>query len=138
MNKKQIRECVRIASDFHPRHPLFASFAHYSFIFQNNTMLGWGINVNAIPPIHFGYAQRMKNYNHEDFLPKIHAELHAYNRVKGLLDPKKAWECLNLRLNKSKEMKISAPCSVCANWMRSLGAETVYFSTDSGIAKLKF
>lgn len=133
MNKKLIRECLRIAEDFHPRHPLRDTFSHYSFIFQNNSMLGWGINVNAIPPIHFGYGKRIQNF---PFLPKIHAELNCYNKVKGILNPRYNWICVNIRLNKLNEMKISQPCSVCATWMKALGCSKVYFSTDIGFAKI--
>lgn len=138
MNKKQLRECLRIATEYHPRHPLFNTFSHYSFIFQNNSLLGWGINVNAVPPVHFGYGKRLKNFNYEDFLPKIHAELNAFNKVKGILDQRKDWTCLNIRLNKLREMKISAPCCTCSAWMRELGCKTVFFSTDAGFAKIKF
>lgn len=133
MNKKLIRECLRLAVDYHPRHPLFDTFSHYSFIFQNNSLLGWATNVNVVPPIHFGYGNRLKNL---PFQPKTHAEHNAFNKVRGLINPKYCWTCLNIRLNKAFEIKNSMPCSCCSAWMKVMGCNHIWFSTDIGFAKI--
>lgn len=80
------------------------------------------------PPIEgFGYS---KSFG------KIHSENDVYRKAKGLLDPQKPFDIVNIRLNKSGDSRISKPCPCCSAFLETVGCRNVYFSTDDGFAKV--
>lgn len=132
MKTSILNECLRIARDKHgPSHPSWGKKAvHYSFIVQNNKILGMGINrPHTKPPIHYGYP----------YYSDVHAEIDAWNKVKGLLH-NKPWELVNIKLSKQKPifpMANATPCKNCLLMCHNLGCKAFYFSTSNGkMAKL--
>jgi hypothetical protein len=111
---------------------------HWTFIVQNNKILGWGTNNNAIP--HKGLGFWNNRFDHREdgdqHEPKTHSELSAYKKAKGLLDPGKKWEAVNIRLNREGAMKMSKPCRCCYEFLKTLECSSVHFSTDCGWAKI--
>jgi hypothetical protein len=122
-----LRECLRIAKAKLPRHPQFAYYPHFSFIIQDNKLIEWATNTSHQPPIHLGYEARIM-----DGKAKTHAEFNAYRRAKGILISGAPFECVNIRLNKQGEMKMSAPCSCCHAFLGELGCINCYFTNGDG------
>lgn len=127
MKNTIIRHCLKIAQKKNnpEDHPRWGFFTHYSFIIQDNKLLEWGMNRTGDPYI-LGY--------HPDSF--IHSETDAYRKAKGLLDPKKPFEVLNIRLNKNNELRNSKPCPCCYGFIKAMGASKIYFSTDIGIVRI--
>lgn len=115
------------------KHPLVNSlnvrvtFIHWSFIVQNNKIVEWGTNRNGVPPVYFGYSDRIDGAE-----PKIHAELDAWNKAKGLLDRNVKFECINIRLNRAGSLRLSKPCTCCESFLFSIGCSKVFYSTENG------
>lgn len=126
MKNTIIRDCLRIAEQKNNTedHPRWGFFMHYSFIVQDNKLIEWGVNRMGDPFI--------KGYHKDAY---IHSETDAYRKAKGLLDPKKPFEVLNIRLNKLNELRNSKPCPCCYAFIKSMGARHIYFSTDVGFVK---
>lgn len=127
MKNTIIRDCLRIAEQKNnpDDHPQYGFFHHYSFIIQDNKIIEWGMNRDGSPFIH-GYHDSSK----------IHSEVDAFRKARGLLDPKKPFEILNIRLNKTNQLRNSKPCKCCFSFIKAMGASKIYFSTDVGIAKI--
>lgn len=121
-----LRECVRIAREKNERRD--GNFRHFSFVIQKNKIVEFGMNVGrAKPPLYFGYPEKAG----------IHAETFAYKKAKGLLRGED-FEMLNIRLNRSGELKLSKPCPCCYALLQTVGCKAVWFSVDGGeFAKLK-
>ena len=130
MKKTILRDALRIARDKLAGHPQYKFFCHYAFIVQDNKIVEWATNTELEPPKHLGYHTRLSQADTAH--PKAHAEFNAYKKAKGILDHSKPFECINIRLNKVGEMKMSAPCCCCQTFLDELGCSTVYFSTDNG------
>lgn len=131
MKNGLIREALRIAREKLPLHPQFAYWPHYSFIVQNNKIVEWGYNTQQEPAVHLGYSVQL-----DGGLSKTHAELNAYRKAKGLLNPNKNFETINIRLSRQGEIRISAPCKCCFNFLQTMGCAQCWFSTDVGFAKI--
>lgn len=122
-----LRECVRLARKKNPS--LDNQFRHFSFIVQRNKLVEWGTNVPKADPLtFFGYSN----------ISGVHAETNAYAKAKGILDKNYSFEVVNIRLNKSGDLKLSKPCACCYSFLESFGCSTVWFSTEAGFAKLMF
>lgn len=136
MNKRLLNDMMRIAVDYLPRHPQFKYYPVYSFIVQNNAIIEWSTNAAGDPsgPLRAMYEARVA---HLDGRPKIHAEVRAYNKAKGLLRRDVAFEVANIRLNRTGHMRMAAPCNCCSCFLKSLGGNKVYFTTDYGWAKME-
>ena len=79
----------------------------------------------------------MKGWD-KGYTPRLHSELDAYRRAKGLI-MNDDFQMINIRLcNEGKSLKNSCPCSVCQEWMKSLNCRQVVFSVDNGFAKMIF
>jgi hypothetical protein len=129
MKKSILKECLKIAVNKISNQKEY--FLHYCFIIQNNKIVDWSINKQVDPPIHLGYHSRIVGY------PKWHAEYSAWVKSRDLIDKTKYFECINIRLDKNGCMKISAPCSCCYNFLKSLGCRVFWFTTSSGWAKIR-
>ncbi len=134
MKKSMLHLTRRIALSHLPKHCQFDFYIHYSFIFQRNSLLDWSTNKVAIPEVHFGYHRRLANPTEGRFsgLPKLHAELAAFRKTRGLIDFRKPWEIVNIRLNKIGELRLSAPCSCCFGFLKELGCVRFHYSYDHG------
>lgn len=128
MKKSIIRECVRISkSKNSPRtHPEWGNFHHFSFIVQDNKILGWATNKT-------GEASKVLGFGDKN---KIHSEPSAYAKAKGLLNSTKSFECVNIRLTRLDRLKISKPCDCCFRFLKIMGCSFVYFSTESKFMRL--
>lgn len=137
MNKRILRQCLKIAKDYLPKHPEFHCYPMYSFVVQGDKIVEWDTNNNGVPdgPLYPMYAARV---SHLDGTPKTHAEVNSYRKAKGLLNRNKDFEVVNIRLTRQGEMRIAAPCSCCYQFLKSLGASKAYFTTSAGWAKMAF
>jgi tRNA(Arg) A34 adenosine deaminase TadA len=122
---KILKECLRLASRKNKPdlHPDWGCFHHFSFIIQDQAIVGMGLNRLGDSLIH-GYPRRSK----------IHSEVDVYRKVRGILVPK-PWDMVNIRLNKTSELRNSQPCTCCQQFIRAVGVRNVYFSTNDGFAK---
>jgi hypothetical protein len=136
MKKKLLLESFRIALEYLPRHPEYSYFPHYSFIVQTNKIIEWDTNSGGQPPAPF-LAMYQSRVAHLDGASKRHSELNAFTKAKGLLDRDKSFEVINLRLNKRGEFRDAAPCSCCHHFLKMLGCQKVWFTTNSGWAKME-
>ncbi len=109
-------------------HNQFMHHPHTTFVVQGNKIIEWGENRTGDPPIYFGYTKQSE-------APKLHAELVAYRRARGILLPGD-FDLVNILLNKQGEVKTSAPCEVCQSWLREVGCRAVWFSTPNGWGKV--
>lgn len=132
MKNGLIRDALRIARDKLPSHPQFDHWPHYAFIVQNNKLVEWGYNTAQEPAVHLGYNGQLDNG-----MAKTHAELNAYRSAKGLLNQSKPFETINIRLSRQGDMRLSAPCKCCFNFLKAMGCSQCWFSTDLGFAKIR-
>jgi hypothetical protein len=123
MKRKLLTKCFEIALEYNNpnNHPQWDCYKHFSFIIQDNKIITWGTNKAGTSWTFLGY----KPYQ------KIHSEPVAYFRAKNFLQ-KRAFEVVNIRLSKSGELKIAAPCQCCATFLKSLGCTKIWFTTRNG------
>lgn len=131
MKKTILEEAKNIAISKIENHPEYDNYIHYTFIVKNNKLLGYGCNMRGEPPVTFGYHERLNGGR-----PKLHSEFVAYKKMKGLLKGE-AFEIINIRLNRKGEMKLSAPCNCCMNFLKETDCKNIYYSTDEGFEKLR-
>lgn len=119
-------ECVNIARrDLH-KHTADA-FRHWSFVCQNNKILEWGRN-KLNDPVGFN------RFGYKDTRHSMHSEPVALRKAYGLLDRRKAWTMVNIRLGAAGELRISAPCSICRAFIVACGCTKCYFTISEGFA----
>lgn len=131
MKKKLLAECLRISQATLSKHPE-KRFKHWCFIIQDNKILEWSTNSSGIPPVHFGYHNRLRN---AEIDPKLHAEFNAFKKARGIINSNKKWECVNVRLSSNGEMRTSTPCECCYSFLTEMGCNTIWFTTNFGWAK---
>lgn len=126
MTNKILRECLRIAlkKNTPELHPEWGHFHHFSFICQDGKIVEYGTNRSGESPIH-GYTRRAK----------IHSEVDAFMKAKGILDRNKPFQIINIRLNKQNELRDSHPCPCCDSFIKSMGANKIWFTTRTGWAR---
>lgn len=129
MKKSIFQEALKIARSKLKNHPQFDCYPHYTFVIQDNKILEWATNACHEPPIHFGYHANL------DYRPKLHAELFAYKRAKGLLH-RDEFDIINIRLNKQGDTKMSKPCKSCYQFLSAVGCSKFYYSSDIGFLRL--
>jgi len=128
MKNTILRECLRIAIERNPTHPEWGHYHHFSFIVQANRILEWGINRKGPPLTQYGYKR----------FGKLHSETEAFRKAKGILDHGKKFEIVNVRLNRSGDVRLSKPCKTCYSFLKSVGdCGYVWFTTDVGWARIK-
>ena len=131
MKSTIIRDALRIAQEKLPAHPQFDYWPHYTFVVQSNKIVEWGYNTPQEPAKHLGYNARISHG-----VSKTHAELNAYRAAKGLLNPNKSFEIVNIRLSRQGSIRNSQPCACCFSFLSDLGCTHCWFSTDCGFAKI--
>jgi len=126
MTNNVLRQCLRSSLDGMATHNQYKHYIHFSFGIVGNTVRVVGTNKSAVPPRHFGYHSRVTE-------PKIHSELDAYQRLRKMVPLSKVdWELVNVRVNRTGEMKVSKPCPVCQVWLKAVGCERVTYTTEDG------
>jgi hypothetical protein len=131
MKNTILRDCLRISREKLSRHPEKDHWIHYSFVIQNNKIVEYGYNHNAEPPVFMGYNQRLSWSK-----AKTHSEFSAWKAAKGLLNPNKSFDMVNIRLNTAGDERNSMPCKCCYAFLSEVGCNSVHFSTNCGFAKL--
>lgn len=125
MKKTILQTCLRLAvEDNNPAgHPLYniRNYIHFSFIVQNNMILSMGTNRDSAPLIKWYKNPRWKNRHSE-----VDAYLKAYRRIHD----RKPFEVVNVRLSKSSEPRISAPCVSCQEFLYGEGCSWCYYTTS--------
>ena len=122
MKKKIINECLNIALKHNTpiKHPQWDCYKHFSFIIQKNKIVDWGTNRMGSSMTFLGYEPHQK----------IHSEVDAYFRARGIMNKSNTFEVVNIRLNKSNHMRSSNPCKCCFAFLKNLGCKRIHFSTD--------
>ena len=63
---------------------------------------------------------------------KIHSEMDAYSKARGIMDMDEPFESVNIRLTKTGLIKDSRPCNRCFVILKSLDCKRIWFTTDNG------
>lgn len=121
MNRKLMRECLGLAKRKLSTIPAWMTARHFTFVFVDNKLLGYGKNRKASLPKHYGYETHCTR----------HAEIEAYRRLKGLICGK-PFSILNVRMTAAQEIRNAAPCKQCYIMMKALGCQEFYFTRDDG------
>jgi len=125
MKNKMLSECISIARNKIEKHPM-DKFIHFTFIVQGKKILGFGTNRYGPAPTGFGYDENSE----------IHSEPDAFHKYGNKIDKTKPFKVVNIRFNKLGEIKMSKPCKCCNGFLKVMGANTVWFTTDAGWAKM--
>ena len=133
MKKSIINLALKTAREKLHLHPQLEYFPHYTFIIQKNRVVDWATNLSDNPPIHYGYQHRILD---PFYKPKLHSEIAAFKKAKGILIKNEPFEIVNIRLNKNKELRLSKPCICCFRIMQELGCSKFYYSCNFGFLKL--
>jgi tRNA(Arg) A34 adenosine deaminase TadA len=129
VKKSLLEEAYRIAIKNLENHPEYEHYAHFSFVVRGNQIIEWATNNAHTPPKHFGYGARIKGAK-----PKTHSEIMAYKRARRLIG-RSNFELINIRLNRSRQMRMSKPCVCCHDIMTALGCTKFYYSSEVGFLK---
>jgi hypothetical protein len=96
------------------------NFHHFSFLIQGGKILSMGRNLHI---------------KHASIYPRgtYHSEYVAYKRGKGLLDRRKRWHIINIRLTLGHKVAISKPCSICQDYLRAMGCDRVIYTIEGDL-----
>lgn len=125
MSKRLYQQCLQIAKN--NIHRCTETNNHFSFIIQDNTILGWGYNRRGTVHKKFGYK----------WYSNIHSEVDSTAKHKHRINDKKPWSIINIRLNNNLETMMSHPCECCFSFISILGCSKVLYSTEEGFKKIK-
>jgi hypothetical protein len=128
MKKKILEACLRIARTHLPNHSEYQSgFMHYTFVIQNKKIIKWatnnGVKCDLAPKL--GYPKHSK----------IHSEPAAWKKAKGLVNRRRPFQIINIRLNRKGQMRNSKPCWYCACFLDSLNCNEVWYTTNLGFRR---
>ena len=127
MNKSDLDRCIDIAvREFHMHRA--DTFRHWSFIFQRDHLLEWARSIPGDPT---GFTM----YGYKNGRNSTHAESLAARRARGLLDRRREWFCVNVRLGSMKDPRMSRPCNICSNLLRAKGCAGVHYTVNGGVFK---
>ena len=123
MNQNLIMNCITFSKNYLTKHPEYIKkgYLHFSFIVVDNKIIERGFNRSTNPPIHYGYPERSK----------LHSEIQAWIHARGLINGSK-FEILNVRLNRTCQIRISKPCVYCFDLLSALGCKAFYYTTNEG------
>ncbi len=128
MKKSLLRVALNHAEEHLFTHPQLSHFPHFSYIVMRNRIISWATNTSKEPPIHFGYHRNWDG----SYRPKLHAELNAYHKA----NIHSSFEIINIRLSKSKELRLSKPCYACFKLLRTHGCQRFWYSDLHGFEVL--
>jgi len=124
MKRRVLAECLSIAVSRvrAGKHPRIKTWRHFTFIVQNNRIMGFGTNrfAEPAPP---GYPK----------YSIMHSERDAYFGVRFNKD--EIWDVVNIRLGLRLTPLLSKPCPCCASFLLGLGCRKIYFSTPDGFER---
>lgn len=121
MKSRVLNTCLDIAfKNNNPiKHPEWECYKHFSFIVQDNKIVEWGTNRRGSSFTFLGYEPYQK----------IHSEVDAYFKAKGIMDKHVDFEVVNIRLTKTGMIKASNPCKCCFAFLKNLGCKRIWFTT---------
>jgi tRNA(Arg) A34 adenosine deaminase TadA len=127
MKRKILDEIVKRCRKEAPNHPERENFLHWTFLLRDNSIISYGVNRRHEPPKFLGY--HTKAIQERGFVPKWHSELDSVKRAKA-----KLYGCVavNVRLNKSGQIRLAMPCQACRNLLYYVNCKRVYFTTEYG------
>lgn len=129
VKKSLLDIATQIAHKNLENHPEYEHYAHFAFIVKDNQIVDWGMNNSNPPPKHFGYGKRIKGAQ-----AKTHAEIDAWKRARRIIG-KSPFQIINIRLNRSRQLRLSKPCVCCHEIMEALGCTKFYYSSEVGFLK---
>lgn len=132
LKKSLFHDVLFIARKKIINHREFKHFLHFSFIIQENKVIEWGTNNKRVPEKHNGYHRRIQDIKYN---PKTHSEVDAWKKARGILNKRKNFQIINVRLNRLGELRNSRPCNCCYEILKALGCNSFYFSTILGFQK---
>ena len=132
MKKSLFEEALSIAIKKIEFHPQYRNFIHYSFVVQNNKILGYGKNNFREPPKYYGYHEKFRD---KQIVPRFHAEIDSYFNSRHLIDRRFPFDMINIRLNRQLKIRLSKPCEPCFNLLTDLGCRRFYYSSLIGWLK---
>ena len=125
MKKKLLKQCVILARKEYDKHS--SKFRHWTFVVQENKIIGWATNTKVDTPLFFlGY----KDFQH------VHSEPMALKRTWGLINHKKYFSVVNIRLLANKELAMAKPCEVCFPFLIACGAREIIWSTENSFEEI--
>lgn len=122
MKRKLLNDCLSIAVKYNPKHPEADCYRHYSFVIQRGKIVEWGCNRRSSPLLFLGYKSHTK----------MHSEVDAYYKAKGIMQKNEDFEVVNIRLSKHGHIKESTPCKCCYAFLNNLGCKRIWFTTRIG------
>jgi len=122
MKRKLLSECLSIAVKNNHKHPEGDCYHHFSFVIQSGKILSVGQNKRASPFTFLGF----QSYS------KMHSEVDAYYKAKGIMDKDVKFEVVNIRLSRQNHIRVSNPCKCCYAFLKHLGCNRIWFSTRIG------
>jgi tRNA(Arg) A34 adenosine deaminase TadA len=124
MKRKLIDECLKIAlkNNKPEKHQEWSNYHHFSFVIQDDNIVSVGKNRCSSPLLYLGYQLHTK----------MHSEVDAYFKAKGILSKKNRFEVINIRLTKTNIIRHSEPCKCCFAFLKNLGCYRVWFTTNIG------
>lgn len=129
MRKSLLDTALKIALDNLSKHPEYEHYPHYTFVVKDNQIVEWATNTAQAPPKHYGYGARIKGA-----IPKTHSEINAYIKSRRIIG-KQSFQIINIRLNKSRKMRLSKPCVCCHDIMVAMGCTKFYYSSEIGFLR---
>jgi hypothetical protein len=118
MKRKMLDICLQIAKSNLHKHA--EPYRHFSFVIVDNRVVEWGTNRRGSPLTHLGY----------DRYTKLHSEIDAYFKARGLIGNQCSFEIVNIRLTKGGIIRNSKPCRCCFEFLKGLKCKRIWFSTD--------
>lgn len=127
MKRSLLQEALRIAvrKNTPETHEEWENYIHFTFVVQRNKIVEWGTNRSGRASIMHGF---------DPVRHKIHSEIDAFGKARGLLNKNEPFEVINVRLNRSNDTRLSAPCKCCTAFLNSIGCRKTWFTTDAGWA----
>ncbi len=130
IRKTELRRAIEIARNEAIKLDTIKRWMHWTFIYQDGSLIEWGTNLNAV-------SVQNKRFGYKEGRHYIHAETVAFKRASGLLDRRKSWQLLNVRLRTTLQTGLSCPCPVCLGFIKACGCSIAYFTVENDeIARL--
>ena len=115
MRKSILSDCLALAKAKLCKHK--DTFKHFSFVIQDNKILGYGFNKATL------YVNHVHGYPKHS---KIHSEISALRRSR-VLKTKRKWSMVNVRLSPMGITLKCTPCDFCFNYLKLLGCSEVWY-----------
>lgn len=138
ISRSTIQHAYTIACDYIHEHPLYNEkkcFLHYSFLIVDDRIHTWATNNRITPDKKWGY-EKLRRWD-DAYVPGTHSELGVIQKCFNFLKHEVyKWSIINIRLNRKRELRLSAPCFVCRGWLKVLGCEKIIFSIENGWSEI--